>query len=388
MLKNALTAAAPTPYFAEPLHVGRPNTGNRDAFLARVNDIFDRRWFTNNGHYVQELESILKQYLGVRHCIPVCNATVGLAIVACALGLDGEVIVPSFTFVATPHALAWQGIQPVFCDIDPKTHNLDPEKVERLVTRRTTGILATHVWGRSVPTQALEDIARRNGLKVYYDAAHAFGCSSGGTMIGNFGDAEVFSFHATKFFNTFEGGAIATNDDELAKKIRLAKNFGFTGPDAVAALGINGKMPEICAAMGVTCFESLDEIIARNLENYRLYSELLGQIPGISLVQYDESERNNFQYVIAEIDADTAGFNRDELVTFLHSHNVLARRYFYPGCHRMRPYSLTTYTPDQLEQTERLSARVVSLPSGTAVGSPEIRGIAALVQEFQAGARP
>src|SRR5690349_4944149 len=194
------------PVFEEPLHVGRPNIGDRERLLARINDMLDRRWLTNNGPFVQELEEKIAAFLGVKHCIAMCNATVGLEIAIRATGMTGEVIVPSFTFIATAHALQWQEITPVFCDIDPRTHNIDPQQVEKLITPRTTGIIGVHVWGRACDVAALEAIAARRRLTLLFDAAHAFGCSYRGRMIGGFGDAEVLSFHATKFFNSFEGG--------------------------------------------------------------------------------------------------------------------------------------------------------------------------------------
>ncbi|MBV9268734.1 MAG: aminotransferase class I/II-fold pyridoxal phosphate-dependent enzyme, partial [Acidobacteriaceae bacterium] len=246
------------PAFDAPLHVGRPNIGDRERLLARINDMLDRRWLSNNGPFVNEFEEKLKSYLGVRHCIPMCNGTVALEIAIRALGLKGEVIVPSFTFIATAHALQWQEITPVFCDLDPRTHTIDPAQVQRLITPRTTGIIGVHVWGKVCDVESLCEIARRRKLALMFDASHALGCSWRGTMVGNFGSAEVFSFHATKFLNTFEGGAIATNDDELAAKIRLMKNFGFRGYDNVEYIGTNGKMTEISAAMGLTGLESLD----------------------------------------------------------------------------------------------------------------------------------
>jgi dTDP-4-amino-4,6-dideoxygalactose transaminase len=369
------------PAFAEPLHVGRPNIGDRTVLMARINDLLDRRWLTNNGPFVQELEQRIESYLGVKHCIAMCNATVALEIAARALDLHGEVIVPSFTFIATAHALQWQEITPVFCDVDPATHNLDPNKVEGLITPRTTGMMGVHVWGRPCPIAALEEIAQRRGLKLMFDAAHAFGCSFGGRMIGNFGQAEVFSFHATKFFNTFEGGAVVTNDDDLAKKIRLMTNFGFAGYDNVIYVGTNGKMSEISAAMGLTGLESLDEFIAANRRNYAAYREGLRDIPGLQLIAYDESERNNYQYVIVEVDQAVTGISRDELVRVLQAENVLARRYFYPGCHEMEPYR--SYFPHArllLPETERLTRRVMSLPTGTAVGPEEIAAVCAIIR--------
>jgi dTDP-4-amino-4,6-dideoxygalactose transaminase len=314
--------------FTEPLHVGRPNIGNRDALLTRINDLLDRRWLTNNGPFVQEFEKRLAKYLGVRHCIAMCNATVALEIASRALGLQGEVIVPSFTFIATAHALQWQETTPVFCDVDPVSHNLDPAKVEALITPRTSGIVGVHVWGRPCAIEPLTEIAQRRGLTLMFDAAHAFGCSYQGQMIGNFGQAEVFSFHATKFFNAFEGGAVVTNDDELARKMRLMKNFGFLGYDDVGYIGTNGKMNEVSAAMGLTGLESLEEFVHANRRNYRAYQTELDNLPGIRQICYDEAEQNNYQYIIVEVDETAAGLSRDMLVEILQAENVLARRYF------------------------------------------------------------
>lgn len=384
MTKNTVSDLAifgGPPAFDSVLHVGRPNIGDRERLLARINDLLDRRWLTNRGPFVQELEQRLAAILGVKHVIAMCNGTVALELAARALGLRGEVIVPAFTFVATAHALQWQEITPVFCDVDPRTHAIDPGRVEELITPRTSGIVGVHVWGQACDVGALAEIAHRRGLRLMFDAAHAFACSYRGRMIGNFGDAEVFSFHATKFFNTFEGGAVTTNDDDLAAKIRLMHNFGFTGLDNVIYIGTNGKMSEVAAAMGLTGLESLDEFIAANRRNYELYHQALGGVPGLRLLRYDEQERNNYQYIVAEVDADAAGIDRDDLVRVLHAENVRARRYFYPGCHRMEPYR--SYFPHAgllLPVTERLVRRVLVLPTGTAVGPQDIQRIGQLIR--------
>jgi dTDP-4-amino-4,6-dideoxygalactose transaminase len=378
---NDLAILGGSQAFSEPLHVGRPNIGDRQKLLDRINDMLDRRWLTNDGPYVQEFEQKIAALTGTRHCIAVCNATIALEIVIRALKLSGEVIIPSFTFVATAHALQWQEITPVFCDVDPQTHNIDPNQIERLITPRTSGIIGVHVWGRACDTEALEQIARQRGQKLIFDAAHAFGCSHNGKMIGNFGDAEVFSFHATKFLNSFEGGAVVTNDAELAQKMRWMRNFGFAGYDNVIYPGTNGKMTEVCAAMGLTSLESMDEIIAVNLRNYHRYLHALTGSMGVKVTIYDESERSNYQYVILEIDEQVTGVSRDRLVQVLQAENVLARRYFYPGCHKMEPYR--SYFPHAgllLPQTEILTQRVMSLPTGTAVGFDEISIICQIIR--------
>lgn len=369
------------PLFSDPLHVGRPNIGDRATLLRRIEEVIDRRWLTNSGPAVQELERRLAAYLGVRHCIPICNGTIALELAIRALNLTGEVIVPSFTFVATPHSLFWQQITPVFCDVDPETHNIDPARVEELITPKTTGIIGVHVWGRPCPVAELSEIAGRRGLKLMFDAAHAFGCSHRGRRIGGNGNAEVFSFHATKFFNTFEGGAIATDDDELAHKIRLMKNFGFAGYDNVVYIGTNGKMNEVSAAMGLTSLESLDEVIAENASRHALYRAELAGLPGVRMVEYDPAESSNYQYVVAEVDGRASGLSRDDLVRVLVAENVLARRYFYPGCHRMEPYrSHFPHAGLLLPQTEALAGRVMVLPTGPSLSPDTVRQICACIR--------
>lgn len=383
-LKNSIDDLAifgGKPAFSDKLHVGRPNIGDRQRLMERINDLLDRRWLTNEGPFVKELEQRIADFVGIEHCIVICNATIALEIAIRALDLTGEVIVPSFTFIATAHALQWQEITPVFCDVDPATHNIDPSKVQELITPRTSGIIGVHLWGRPCQVDALSQIAQEHHLKLLFDAAHAFACSHQGRMLGNFGDAAVFSFHATKFLNTFEGGAIVTHDDNLAKKIRLMKNFGFVDYDDVRYVGTNGKMSEISAAMGLTGLDSLDEFIEVNRQNYHHYREELCDLPGLSMVTYNESEKNNYQYVILEIDEQATGVSRDQMVAILHAENVLARRYFYPGCHRMEPYR--SERPEAglaLPETERLSRKVLALPTGTAVGQAEIARIAQIIR--------
>ena len=342
--------------------------------------MLDRKWFSNNGPLVQEFEAALCQYVGVKHCVSVCNATIGLDIAAHALDLQGEVIVPAYTFVATAHALRWQGITPVFADMDPVTHCIDPAHVERLITPRTSAIVATHVWGHPCDVDRLEEIARRHGIAIMYDAAHAFGCSRKGKMIGSSGRCEVFSFHATKFLNSFEGGAIATNDDALAERCRLMRNFGFAGFDNVVDLGTNGKMTEVCAAMGLTCLEAIDELIHANQLRYERYLSELGGVPGLRMFEYDQRERNNFQYVVLEIDASRFGVSRDDIVAHLHRHNVMARKYFWPGVHRFEPYrSGRPLDHASVPTTDRVAPMVVVLPTGPQMSVEDVGTVARLI---------
>ncbi len=366
-----LAIAGGPPKFQTPLHVGRPNIGNRDRLLNRIETILDSERLTNGGPFVDEFERSIRMVLGVEHAVAICNGTIALAIAMKSLDLEGEVILPSFTFIAAAHTAQWLGLTPVFCDVDPVTHNLDPGQIESLITDRTTAILPAHLWGRPCDIEAIGAIARRHGLRVLYDASHGFACSRNGTMLGNFGDIEVFSFHATKFVNSFEGGVAVTNDDELADRLRLMRNFGFSGLDTVVSSGINGKISEISAAMGLTSLESMTEFIDTNEKNYCAYRTCLRKIPGISVVAYDETERNNYQYVVLEADETAAGLTRDALVEVLRAEGVLARRYFYPGNHRMEPFASTMEGLDErLPNTIRLAGTVMCLPTGTAV-SPE-----------------
>ena len=373
--------------FAEPLHVGRPNIGNRRDFLARVEAMLDRNWLTNDGPLVREFETRVAEFASVRHCVAMCNATVGLEIAIRALELKGEVIIPAYTFVATAHALSWQEITPVFADMDPVTHNMDPACIERLITPRTTGIVGVHVWGRPCDTVAIKRIADRHRLKVMYDAAHAFGCTDKGRPVGQAGNCEVFSFHATKFVNSFEGGAVVTDDDTLAKRIRLMRNFGFDGYDKVIYHGTNGKMSEICAAMGLTSIEAMPKIIESNRRNHDIYRRELAELPGVSVITFDSSEKNNYQYVVVEVDPAVAPLNRDELVRVLHSENILARNYFWPGCHRMEPYlSREPEAHLRLPVTERIAARVIVLPTGLAVSPNGVEQVCEVIQAAFAAA--
>lgn len=374
------------PLFAEPLHVGRPNIGDREGFLRRVNEILDSRRLTNDGPYAHEFEERIKDLTGARYCVALCNGTLGLELAIRAAELSGEVIVPSFTFAATAQALEWHGIRPVFCDIDAATHNLDPAAVEALITPRTTAIIGVHVWGRPCDEPALASIASRRGLKLLFDAAHAFGCSYGDKMVGVGGNAEVFSFHATKYCHSFEGGAAVTNDGDLAEKIRLIANHGFSDYDLVVRSGTNAKMNEISAAMGLSCLDQRETFVDANRENYHRYAARLADQPGVALVKYCDEQRPNYQYIVAEVDPRLAGLERDALLEVLWAENILARRYFFPGCHRMEPFrgrqtgADSTSRHAALPHTEEASRRTLCLPTGEVVSLAEIDAVCELIR--------
>lgn len=367
--------------FEEPRFVGTPNLGNLASFQDACTDILERRWLTNNGRYVQQFEARVAELAGSPHAVAMCNATVALQVLFRALGLGGEVILPSFTFVATAHALEWEGLTPVFADVDPATHNLDPARVEELITPRTSAIVGVHLWGRPCAVDELRALAGRRGVRLIFDAAHAIGCSHRGQPLGSFGDAEVFSFHATKVVNALEGGVVLTGDATLAERLRKMRNFGFADYDRVVCLGTNAKMHEISAAMGLCSLESLDSFVGVNRRNLETYQRELSGLPGLQVIRYDLREKNNFQYVIVEIDPDKCPLDRDELVKVLAAENVIARRYFYPGCHRMEPYRTRyPFWDHTLPQTNRLAMQVLALPTGTTISAADVADICSLIR--------
>lgn len=364
------------PLFETPRYVGRPNIGDRRKLLERFTDILDRNWLTNDGPMVKELEARLVELTGTRNCVAVTNGTVGLELVARALALEGEVIVPAFTFIATAHAFEWLGIRPVLCDVRPTDFTIDASMVEALVTRDTTAIVGVHLWGRPCDVDGLSAIASEHGLSLVFDAAHAIGCTHGGVSVGRFGSAEVLSFHATKVINSFEGGAVLTEDDDLAERLRRFRNFGFTGVDSVDGIGTNAKMSEISAAMGITSLDAFDVFVSHNRSVFDTYQAGLEDVPGIQFLSYDESEQSNFQYAVVLVESATFGFNADILVSMLAAEGIVARRYFKPGLHQIEPYRSRERGPSAFPVTDFVVARSVVLPSGMATASEDATAIA------------
>ena len=353
---------------------------DQQVFLDRIQKVLSSGQLSNWGPMVQEFEARVAESAGAKHCVATCNATTGLELAIGGLEMQGDVIVPSFTFIATVHALWRQGLRPVFCDIDPITHCLDPDCVEAAITSRTTGILGVHLWGNSCASQRLRALAQEHGLKLMFDAAHAFGCQPEDPSDSYLGDAEVYSFHATKCIHAFEGGAIVTNDDALAARLRYMVNFGFAGEDQVAHLGTNGKMNEASAAMGLTSVEAMERFFDHNRDNYDAFEKGLRGLPGIRLMPRAKARRHSYQYVVTEIDPEAAGLTRDELVAALRVENIVARRYFYPGCHRMQPYAgLSPRAGQTLPVTEAVSQRVMVLPTGTQISSHDAARICARI---------
>lgn len=366
-IKKELAVFGAAPLFGEPRHVNRPLTGPREGFDRYLDQAWTAQRFANDGPLAEALERRLEDRLQVDHVVLMSNGTAALSVLIQVMGLSGEVILPSFTFVSTPHALRLAGITPVFCDVRPGDWNMDPDHCSRLITDKTSAIVPTHLWGRPCDTDALQALAERNGLPVIYDAAHGFGCSYEGRPVGGFGTAEVFSFHATKAFHTAEGGAVTCNDPKLAHALRLARNFGFFAWDEVAGLGTNAKMSELSAAMGLANLDAFDATVLTNRSVYLAYQDHLSGCPYLQLHVFDANEDNNFWYISAELTPDCP-LQRDDLLAILHAENILARRYFYPGCHRMQPHlSIDPKAGHALPHTEDIAARVLVLPGGAGI---------------------
>ncbi len=371
------------PLFAEKFYVGRPNLCAREKLHAALDGIFDNRWLTNDGPYLRRFEEKLQEYLGVRHVVAVCNATIGLQMVYRALGRARadrkKALMPAFTFIATAHAWEWEGGQPVFCDVDPERHLLSPADVSARLDPGVGLLVAVHTWGQPCRIEQLEALAKARRIPLVFDSAHAFSNFHGSRRIGGFGDAEVFSFHATKFFNTFEGGAITTNNDALAAELRYMRNFGFSGYDQVSHLGTNGKMQEISAAMGLCLLEEVDRLLETNRRNYQCYLDSFRACPGLSILQLERPDQLNCQYIVGTLAANLTAGTRDLLVDVLWAENLIARKYFHPGCHRAAPYAARTPAP-VLPVTEDLCRRVLVFPTGTAVQPENIQQIAECVR--------
>ena len=364
--------------FASPVHVGGPNIGSSSRLFARLQGVIDRRWLTNEGLLVLQLEEQFASFLGVEHCVAVTNATLGLQIAARALDLKGEVLLPSFTFIGTAHALSWIGLKPVFCDVLPDEHTLDPEDVQKKIGPGTSAILGVHLWGRPCRVGELQEIADARTVPLMFDAAHALGSSLDGRKIGGFGRLEVFSLHATKIVNALEGGLITTNDGLLADKLRRLRNFGFTKLGEVGDYGTNGKMNEFSAAMGLTNLEAYPDFVKHNRRIWEVYRKGLLGLKGIRLMSSPENGTTNLHYFVLEV-TDASPVSRDALYEVLRAENVLVRRYFEPGCHRTLPYTEGRVLPN-LPVTDGLSRRVLQLPTGQQMSEESAQDVVDLIR--------
>jgi dTDP-4-amino-4,6-dideoxygalactose transaminase len=349
--------------FDEPIYVTRPLLPPLEALHARLTEIWSTRWLTNAGEQHEQLGRAIRDYLDVPEVSLFNNGTIALLVAARALGLRGEVITTPFTFPATPHAISWSGATPVFCDIDPATLTLDPARVEALITAETTGILAVHVYGIPCDVVALQSIADRHGLKLVYDAAHAFGTRIDGVGIGNFGDASMFSFHATKLFHSAEGGALTCGSRTSRQAFDHLKNFGILNQEEVGEVGINGKMNELQAALGLAVLECMPEEVRRRQAVIARYRERLDGIAGLAIVAEPPRVESSCQYFVVRIDRKAFGCSRDNVFERLKHYNVFARKYFYPLCSDYECYrELPSSAPGLLPVATEVVSQVLCLP--------------------------
>ena len=334
-----------------------------DDFIPMLKDIWDRKWLTNNGHYHKELEKALAEYLGVQYLSLFTNGTLPLITALQAMRITGEVITTPYSFVATTHSIWWNGLKPVFVDVDEETGNINPEKIEAAITPHTTAIMPVHVYGTPCNTKRIQEIADIYGLKVIYDAAHAFGVSVNGESVLKAGDMSTLSFHATKVYNTVEGGALICHDAATKKRIDYLKNFGFAGETTVVAPGINSKMDEIRAAYGLLNLKQVDTAIANRKAVAEKYRATLKDVPGIRMLKDIEGVRHNYAYFPIFIDEAAYGLSRDALYEKLKEYNIYGRRYFYPLISTFSAYKgLESANPTNLPVAHKLANQVLCLP--------------------------
>lgn len=348
---------------AESVTVTSPLLPPLEEFIPYLQDIWDSKRLTNGGPFHEQLEQALADYLGVKHLSLFSNGTLALVTALQALRITGEVITTPYSFVATAHSLIWNNLKPVFVDIDPRTNNLDPRRIEEAITPATSAILPVHCYGIPCDVEGIQKVADTYGLKVIYDAAHAFGVRQNGASILNYGDLSILSFHATKVFNTLEGGAIICQDLKTKQRIDYLKNFGFADEVTVVAPGINGKMNEIQAAFGLLQLRHIDEARRRRHAIFNYYQQQLEGLPGISLLKQSASLEWNHSYCPIFVDAQRFGMHRDELYERYRAHDILVRRYFYPLISEFPMYrGLSSADLSKLDNAHRISRQVLCLP--------------------------
>ena len=356
--------------------VTSPLLPNLDEFTDSLKEIWESKWITNNGQFHQKLEAALAEYLKVPYVSLFTNGTLPLLTALQALRITGEVITTPYSFVATTHALWWNGIKPVFVDIDPSTGNIDPQKIEAAITPRTTAILPVHVYGKPCDTEAIQAIADKYGLKVIYDAAHAFGVEVNGESLLKAGDMSTLSFHATKVFNTIEGGAMVMHDEKTKQRIDYLKNFGFANEIEVVGPGINSKMDEIRSAYGLLNLKQVDAAIAARRKVAVVYREALRNVDGISFWDDMPGVRHNYSYFPIFVDAEKYGMTRDELYMKMKDQGVWGRRYFYPLISEFSTYrGLESSRPENLPNAHMMADTVICLPMHHALREEEINRI-------------
>ncbi|MCQ2378321.1 MAG: DegT/DnrJ/EryC1/StrS family aminotransferase [Victivallaceae bacterium] len=345
------------------IFVTQPSLPALEDFIPYLQKIWDSKWLTNNGEFHREFERRLAEYLGVKYVSLFTNGMIALQVGLQALRITGEVITTPFTFVATTHAIHWNNCKPVFCDIEPETFTMDPDKVEALITPQTTALMPVHVYGNPCDHEKLQKIADTYGLKLFYDAAHVFGVRKDGVSVCNWGDLSMLSFHATKVFNTFEGGALVTDDENMKKRIDFLKNFGFADEVTVVAPGSNGKMDEFRAAYGLLQLQIVDGEIAKRQKVAEFYREALKDVPGITMLYDLPGVRHNYAYFPILVDAEKYGITRDALYEKFKASGIMTRRYFYPLCSDFPTYrGLPSATAKNLPVATRVAQEILCLP--------------------------
>jgi len=367
----------------ENITVTKPSLPDLDEFIPYLKEIWNNKWLTNNGPFHQQLEKKLEEFLGVEHVCLCSNGTLALMLALKALNIKGEVITTPFSFVATSHAIAWSGCKPIFSDIEENSFNLDPEHIENKITPKTTAIMPVHVYGNPCDNEKLSLIAEKYGLKLIYDAAHAFHFNKDGMSILNWGDLSVLSFHATKVFNTFEGGAIICHSEEMKQRINDLKNFGFHDEVTVSDIGINAKMNEVQAAMGLVQLKSIDKLIDKRKSIAKFYSDRLTKISGIKIFDVDATIKSNYAYYPILIDDKGYGMTRDELYSELINHQIFSRRYFYPLISDMPMYKdLESSNPEDLPIAKKISEQVLCLPIYPDLKNVEVEKIISIIERY------
>lgn len=364
------------PYFTTPLYITKPILPNLKDYHKILQQVWDSNILTNHGSHEQNLEEALLKYLGVENLSLFCNGTIALLIACKVLRLTGEVITTPFTFPATSHALSWAGIEPVFCDIDKKSLNIDPRYIEKYITDRTTAILPVHVFGEPCDTEKIQEIADKHNLKVLYDAAHAFDVSINGESVLNFGDCSMLSFHATKIFHTAEGGGLVFKQKSLKERADTLKNFGIVSEESIIASGINGKMSELHAALGELVLPLVKQEIKRRKELYELYLDFLHMCSGVEFIKKKDHVKYNYQYlpILTE--------DRDALYSYLKYNNVHTRKYFYPLLSEINTYYNKTPKED-LKNAVNIANRILVLPLTSSMTEEDVFSICSLIKQFK-----
>ena len=370
------------PVFKNPIYVTKPVMPSLEEFAERIKPVFESGILTNAGPLSIQLEKSLSEYLGVDDCALFCSGTTALQLAIRSYRLSGEIITTPFTFPATVHVIAWNQITPVFCDIDPDTYNIDVRQIEKLITTKTTAILPVHVYGVPCDVEAIDSVAKRHGLKVIYDAAPAFGVRYKDSSLGNFGDVSMFSFHGTKIFTTFEGGALTSSDSYFMERVRFLRNFGIVSETEVISLGINGKINEMQCAFGLTILDLIQDEIQNRKRLYNNYLNGLKSLPGIYFQKIPEDVKYNYQYFPIRINKEEFGLDRNELLTVLNAENVYPRKYYYPLCSQYPIYRDRTFSNDNnLPVATRVSNTVLCLPLYGKLGAEAVDRIIEIINQ-------